>query len=511
MVEIEAAPHCANCGRQVHEDWIICPTCRNRLQAAYAPIARVWSSSTGRCAPGAARTSSDLICSRRCSSRRPKGRPGRVLRNRPNPTTCLRLSATVPQISSSSIDTRVTEVSPRPGDRPTLAGLDPTDPTRDRRARTSPTPPADARSSARPAPHARFTVEGRAAPGLFVLGWLAFIMGGAASFVACPRRRSAGPAAARARPARWPGCCSRCGLVAGAARRPSSAGTGDAPAATRGPSPFLVFAASIPVSILAVIIVAALAGGPRRSTRRAPAATLISVVDPGARLLSGSSGSSSSGPARWRWRDMGIGGRPDRGTARAATSRAGRRSWRYPGHRDHGGRRGRVLVARPGRSARQPAPAERRRRSDSRSTSSPRRSWRRSAEETLLPRLHHDGLVARPGVRCGPPSLRAAIFFAAGPRPRPSVAAHFDRAPSVAGNRRRSTTRDSRSAIALGWLFVERRSLAAPIGAARHVQRPARPRAPGLSRPADPTAKLPGAAAAPRPHRPGECPVSAHR
>jgi RNA polymerase subunit RPABC4/transcription elongation factor Spt4 len=32
MVEIESQPHCANCSRQVHEDWIICPTCRNRLR-----------------------------------------------------------------------------------------------------------------------------------------------------------------------------------------------------------------------------------------------------------------------------------------------------------------------------------------------------------------------------------------------------------------------------------------------------------------------------------------------
>ncbi len=32
MVEIEAQPHCANCSRQVHADWIICPTCRNRLR-----------------------------------------------------------------------------------------------------------------------------------------------------------------------------------------------------------------------------------------------------------------------------------------------------------------------------------------------------------------------------------------------------------------------------------------------------------------------------------------------
>lgn len=32
LAEIEAQPHCANCGRQVHTDWIICPTCRNRLR-----------------------------------------------------------------------------------------------------------------------------------------------------------------------------------------------------------------------------------------------------------------------------------------------------------------------------------------------------------------------------------------------------------------------------------------------------------------------------------------------
>ena len=32
LAEIESQPHCANCGRQVHVDWIICPTCRNRLR-----------------------------------------------------------------------------------------------------------------------------------------------------------------------------------------------------------------------------------------------------------------------------------------------------------------------------------------------------------------------------------------------------------------------------------------------------------------------------------------------
>jgi RNA polymerase subunit RPABC4/transcription elongation factor Spt4 len=32
LVDIEAQPHCANCSRPVHEDWLICPTCRNRLR-----------------------------------------------------------------------------------------------------------------------------------------------------------------------------------------------------------------------------------------------------------------------------------------------------------------------------------------------------------------------------------------------------------------------------------------------------------------------------------------------
>jgi RNA polymerase subunit RPABC4/transcription elongation factor Spt4 len=32
LVEIESQPHCANCSRPVHEEWIICPSCRNRLR-----------------------------------------------------------------------------------------------------------------------------------------------------------------------------------------------------------------------------------------------------------------------------------------------------------------------------------------------------------------------------------------------------------------------------------------------------------------------------------------------
>jgi hypothetical protein len=32
LAEIAAHTQCANCSRPVHEDWIICPTCRNRLR-----------------------------------------------------------------------------------------------------------------------------------------------------------------------------------------------------------------------------------------------------------------------------------------------------------------------------------------------------------------------------------------------------------------------------------------------------------------------------------------------
>jgi RNA polymerase subunit RPABC4/transcription elongation factor Spt4 len=32
LADIEARPHCANCSRPVEEEWIICPSCRNRLR-----------------------------------------------------------------------------------------------------------------------------------------------------------------------------------------------------------------------------------------------------------------------------------------------------------------------------------------------------------------------------------------------------------------------------------------------------------------------------------------------
>jgi hypothetical protein len=78
LVEIESQPHCANCSRPVHEEWIICPT------------APGWSSSTGRSAPTAARTSSAPRRSRLPTCRRAAPQPHDVASRRPclNPSRC---------------------------------------------------------------------------------------------------------------------------------------------------------------------------------------------------------------------------------------------------------------------------------------------------------------------------------------------------------------------------------------------------------------------------------------
>jgi membrane protease YdiL (CAAX protease family) len=105
-----------------------------------------------------------------------------------------------------------------------------------------------------------FTIEGRAAPGLFVLGWLATIVG--AGFIAIgllSGGRGAAPILALAGL-----LILSIGLVAGAGtqgieRRARGRG------GYQGPSPVLVFVASIPLSLLAIVVLGvplALAGIP---------------------------------------------------------------------------------------------------------------------------------------------------------------------------------------------------------------------------------------------------------
>jgi RNA polymerase subunit RPABC4/transcription elongation factor Spt4 len=111
MVEIEAQPHCANCGRQVHEDWIICPTCRNRLRRVCPNCSRLIELDWSLCAwCGKDFERPDALADVLVAP--PRGRPARV-QEPADYTDVPATPATVPQIASSSIDTRVTEVSPR--------------------------------------------------------------------------------------------------------------------------------------------------------------------------------------------------------------------------------------------------------------------------------------------------------------------------------------------------------------------------------------------------------------
>src|SRR6478672_3963291 len=113
MVEIEAQPHCANCGRQVHEDWIICPTCRNRLRRVCPNCSRLVELDWSLCAwCGKDFERPDVL--QEVLVAPPKGRPSRTTQPADYEDIPTVPSQPIPQIASSSIDNRVTEVTPRP-------------------------------------------------------------------------------------------------------------------------------------------------------------------------------------------------------------------------------------------------------------------------------------------------------------------------------------------------------------------------------------------------------------
>ncbi|MEX1169449.1 MAG: type II CAAX endopeptidase family protein [Chloroflexota bacterium] len=165
-------------------------------------------------------------------------------------------------------------------------------------------PPADPRAERTTGPPARigastFTIEGRSAPALFVVGWLASVLGFGLVLVAV---LSGGGVA-------WLGLVM-VGLVLLSIGLVAAAGSqgierrARGMAAYAGPSPLLVFAASIPVSVLAVIVVGlplGLAGVPLDG----PFAALLSVTLQAAvyialiRLLVVDAGALG-------WREMGL-------------------------------------------------------------------------------------------------------------------------------------------------------------------------------------------------------------
>ena len=107
MVEIESQPHCANCSRQVNEDWIICPTCRNRLRRVCPNCSRLVELDWTLCA----------WCGK--DSERPEllqevavPPPARRPMDAPAPQV-LPAEGGTPAITSGSLDSRATEPSPR--------------------------------------------------------------------------------------------------------------------------------------------------------------------------------------------------------------------------------------------------------------------------------------------------------------------------------------------------------------------------------------------------------------
>jgi RNA polymerase subunit RPABC4/transcription elongation factor Spt4 len=112
MVEIESQPHCANCSRQVHEDWIICPTCRNRLRRVCPNCSRLVELDWSLCAWCGKDFERPQVLQEALAPV-PAGR-----RRKPVDTETVDqpgLTQPVPQISTSSIDNRVTEIPTRPG------------------------------------------------------------------------------------------------------------------------------------------------------------------------------------------------------------------------------------------------------------------------------------------------------------------------------------------------------------------------------------------------------------
>jgi membrane protease YdiL (CAAX protease family) len=142
---------------------------------------------------------------------------------------------------------------PEPGDAPGLRRPEPLEPGASGSDGTpGGPPPADPPpipAASRPGV-STFTIEGRSAPALFVVGWIATILGLGLIVVALPAGGSPGATA-----------LILIGLVLLSVGLVAGAGSQGVERRVRGvlpytgPSPFLVFAASIPVSVLALVIV----------------------------------------------------------------------------------------------------------------------------------------------------------------------------------------------------------------------------------------------------------------
>ncbi len=160
-----------------------------------------------------------------------------------------------------------------------------------------PTEPAEPGPSGSDGRLHTFSLEGRRAPGLYLVGWLGTILGGPTLFVAFA---SGSGGLGGLVLALGGALLLGLGLVAAAGAQAIERHD-RADLAYRGPSPFLVFAASIPLSILATLPIVLLKVEPT-----APAATLGSVVATDA-LWVFLIGLTVVGTGALRWSEIGPG------------------------------------------------------------------------------------------------------------------------------------------------------------------------------------------------------------
>ena len=273
LAEVEAIKSCPTCARRVNEEWIICPTCRTRLNRVCPNCSRLvgldWSlcawcgkdferpasalaaSTGGRPAPiTPLPAADDPTRLGRAAGPGIRG-PGAQDRHGPNERPQPRVrpahgGAGRPAGGMTGPDRGESAPEPSPS-APDASVPEPNGPTPPPDGALEPVPgapasPADGGSSPPAPPGATrpglgtFTIEGRAAPGLFVVGWLATLLGLGIVFVG--GAGSVGLLVYFVGP-----LFLATGLIAGAGNQAiERRAHGEAYA---GPSPYLVFAAMI--------------------------------------------------------------------------------------------------------------------------------------------------------------------------------------------------------------------------------------------------------------------------
>ena len=322
LAEVEAIKSCPTCARRVNDEWIICPTCRTRLNRVCPNCSRLVGLDWSLCAwcgkdferrdvPAAAIAGRVRPRSRRCRARIDD--TGRIARRRPDVAR---------QVHPDRASGRP---PPHVAGRP-ARGLSARHRLRRRRSRpidgdaaATPTPAPAATPPPPPRPGRRPS-RSRAAPrpALFVVGWLASLSGSRSSLVG-----ALAPSTRARRTSSGLGCC-RVGLIAAAgnqaierraAARPTPGRRRSSSSRRRSPSRTSSGRSSVCVldAVLDVDRVDGLAARRPAHRRGVTALVYIGLV----RLLVVGTGALS-------WPEMGL--RPVRRTGDPATSRSARPS-----------------------------------------------------------------------------------------------------------------------------------------------------------------------------------------